>query len=93
MSRNSQRKTNPLPMYFAAHFQMNIVTDIRDLFAFLRERGLAWTRRSNRSRRIPPQRHKPLVEPCSLLTLRSPGDQLHVVAFRQRAPEEGIENE
>jgi hypothetical protein len=97
MSRNSQTKTNPFAMYIAAHFQMSIVTDVRVLFAFLRVHGLAWTRRSNRSRRIPePQRHRTLLEPCSLFTLRSPDDQLHVVAFRlnqHRAPEEGIKNE
>jgi hypothetical protein len=84
-------------MYIAAHFQMNIVTDIRDLFAFLRERGLACIRRLNQSRRnLALQRFKPLLQPRSLFTLRSPGDQLQVVAFRlnqHRPPKEGVENE
>jgi hypothetical protein len=83
-------------MHIAAPFQMKIVTDIRDLFALLREHGLFCTGRSKRSPRIPNlQRSKPLLETGSLFTLRSPSDQLQVVAFRldqQRVREGGIAN-
>jgi len=79
-------------MHIAAPFQMKIVPDIRDLFAPLRECGLRWSGKFNRSPRIPDLRSSgPLAEPGSLFTLRSPADQLYVVAFRlkQQQPPEG----
>jgi len=84
-------------MHIAAPFQMKIVPDIRDLFAALREYGLRWTGTFSRAPRIPDLRSSgPLSEPGSLFTLRSPADQLYVVAFRlkqRQPPEAGIPNE
>jgi hypothetical protein len=84
-------------MNIAAPLQMKTVPDFRDLFAFLRQHGLAWTVRFKRSPHIADlQRSQPLLQPNSLFTLRSPGDQLQVVAFRlnqRRTPKEGIAND
>ena len=96
-SRAGQRNNNHSTMHTAAPIEMKVIDNLALFLASLPKRCFRRNRKPNPELRVAClNRSKPLLTPCSLITLRSPGDQLHVVALRSdeyKALQEDITNE
>jgi hypothetical protein len=84
-------------MHTAAPIEMKVIDSLALFIASLPNRFLRRNRNPKpEARAACLNRSRPLSRPCSLITLRSPGDQLQVVALRlneDKAFQEDIINE